>query len=89
MTEYRTTETREAGAAPTHTTTIVERRGGSGGLLIGLAVLIAVAIGAFLLLSQQRNDAVRTEAVSEAAKSVGDAADKVGDSAAKAVDKIN
>jgi lipid-binding SYLF domain-containing protein len=67
--------------------TVVVERGGSGaGLLIGLAVLILVIVGAFYLINQNRNDAVRTDAVTSAAQSVGDAAGKVGDSAQKAAD---
>lgn len=66
-----------AGAQPT--TTIVERRGGGGGMLIGLAVLLLVVIGAFYLFNQSKNDAIRTDAVSSAAKSVGDTAEKAGE----------
>ncbi|HEY8617005.1 hypothetical protein [Phenylobacterium sp.] len=67
-------------------TTYVERRGsGMGGVLIGLAVLALVAIVAFFLLSQSRNDAIRTDAVTSAASSVADsasnAAGAVGDAA--------
>jgi hypothetical protein len=66
--------------------TYVERRGsGMGGVIIGIAVLALVAIVAFFLLSQSRNDAIRTDAVSSAASSVADsasgAADAVGDAA--------
>lgn len=68
-------------------TTVIERRGGGGGaVLIGLALLIAVAIGAFFLFNQGRNDNLRTDAVTTAAKDVGDSAKKVGDSASKAAD---
>jgi hypothetical protein len=67
--------TREGGG-----TTIVERGGGMGvgGVLIGLAVLALVAIIGFFLIGQNRNDAIRTDAVSSAASSVGQAADNVG-----------
>lgn len=84
MTDDRITETT---TGPVHHTTIVERRGG-GGLLIGLALLLAVAIGAFFLFSQNRNEAVKTEAVRDAAKSVGTAAKKVGDAADTAAKKV-
>jgi len=60
-------------------TTIIERRGGGGGLLIGLAVLILVVVGAWFLINQSKNDAIKTDAVSSAAKSVGDTADKAGE----------
>lgn len=65
-------------------TTIIERRGSGGGLLIGLAVLIAVIVGAYFLLNNASNDNVRTDAVAGAAKSVGSAADKAGDAVERA-----
>lgn len=84
MSDDRVTETTTA-AQPQHTTTIVERRGSGAGLLIGLAVLIAVVVGAFFLFSQNPQNA-KDAAITDAAKSVGAAAEKVGDSAEKAVD---
>ncbi|QNQ10979.1 hypothetical protein [Sphingomonas alpina] len=78
MTEDRVTETPH--------TTIIERRGG-GGILIAVILLIAVAIGAFYLFNQSKNDGIKTEAIQSAAKDVGDGAQKVGDAAQKAVDK--
>lgn len=67
-------------------TTYVERGGpGVGGVIIGIAVLALVAIIAFFLLSANRQEAIRTDAVSSAASSVADsaagAADAVGDAA--------
>jgi uncharacterized protein HemX len=70
---------------PTHTTTVVERRGG-GGMLIGLAVLIAVLVGAWFLFAEGQNDAAETKAITEAAQSVGDSAEKAGDAVVDAVD---
>jgi len=67
-------------------------RGGSGvgGVIIGIAVLALVAIIAFFLLNQSRNDTVRTNAVTNAASSVADsastAAKNVGDAAQSAAD---
>jgi uncharacterized protein HemX len=81
-TETTTTQSTVPPAAPT--TTIIERRGGGGGLLIGLAVLILVAVGAWFLMNQSKNDAIKTDAVSSAAKSVGDTADKAGEAIDKA-----
>jgi hypothetical protein len=45
-----------------------------------------VVVGAFFLINQNRHEQVKTDAVTQAAKSVGSAADKVGDSAKKAAD---
>jgi len=72
-------------------TTYVDRGGsGAGGVIIGIAVLALVAIIAFFLLNQSRNDNLRTQAVTGAASSVADsassAAKTVGDSAAGAAD---
>jgi hypothetical protein len=76
---------------------IVDRDGGSttyvdngpagggnvGGVIIGIAVLALVAIIAFFLISANRNDTLRTDAVTSAAASVADstagAAKSVGD----------
>jgi hypothetical protein len=74
-------------------TTYVEP-GGSGmaGLVIGIAVLALVAIVAFFLLQSNRNDAIRTDAVTSAASSVADsastAADQVGSAATRAADTV-
>jgi hypothetical protein len=68
-------------------------RGGSGvgGVIIGIAVLALVAIIAFFLLNQSRNDNLRTSAVTGAAATVADsassAAQNVGDSASTAARK--
>lgn len=79
--------------------TYVDRGGsGLGGVILGLAVLALVAIVAFFLLNQSRNDDLRTEAVtgaasavsqsaSSTARSVGDAATNVGDAASRAADQ--
>jgi lipid-binding SYLF domain-containing protein len=71
------------GGGPTY----VERGGsGVGGVIIGVAVLALVAIIAFFLLSQNRNDTLRTSAVTGAAHSVSNAAGSVGDAAQRAAD---
>jgi flagellar basal body-associated protein FliL len=74
-------------------TTYVDRGGsGVGGVIIGIAVLALVAIIAFFLLSANRNDAARTQAVSSAATSVADstasAAKSVGNAANNAADAV-
>jgi type II secretory pathway pseudopilin PulG len=48
------------------------------GVVIGILVLVAIALLAWFLFAQNRNDTVRTDAVTGAAQSVGDAAGKVG-----------
>lgn len=75
-------------------TTYVDRAGGSslGGVIVGIAVLAMVAIVAFFLLQSNRNDAIRTDAVTSAASSVADsasnAADSVGNAANRAADTV-
>lgn len=59
-------------------TTVIERRGGGGGLLIGLAVLIAVIVGAYLLLVRNDSEVTKNNAITSAAKSVESTADKAG-----------
>jgi hypothetical protein len=69
-------------------TTYVERGGsGIGGVLIGLAVLAMVAIVAFFLLQSNRNDAIRTDAVTSAASSVADSASTAASGVAGAADR--
>jgi hypothetical protein len=75
-------------------TTYVDR-GGSGvsGVIIGIAVLALVAIVAFFLLNANRNDTLRTTAVTGAASSVADsaagAAHSVGNAANNAADSVS
>jgi hypothetical protein len=75
------------------TTTVVERRGSGAGILWALIGLALIAIVAFFLLNMNRQEAVRTEAVSDAAasvsESVGDAAGAVGDAADRAADSVS
>jgi len=59
-------------------TTVIERRGGGGGVLIGLAVLLAVIVGAYLLLVRNDSEVAKNNAITSAAKSVGDTAYKAG-----------
>ena len=63
------------------TTTIIERRGGGGGtgIIVGIILLVALAIGAFYLLNQSNSQNKRDDAIAGAAKSVEKTADKVGD----------
>lgn len=59
-------------------TTVIERRGGGGGMLIGLAVLIAVIVAAYLLFVRNDSEVAKNNAITSAAKSVGSTADKAG-----------
>jgi hypothetical protein len=81
MVDERVTETRTPHT--THTT-VVERRGGGSGMLIGLAVLLAVVVAAFFLFNQSKNESLETSAITSAAKSVGDTAEKAGGAIDKA-----
>ena len=64
-----------------------------GRFVPGLALLALVAIVAFFLLNANRNDALRTNAVTSAASSVADstagAAKSVGNAANNAADAVN
>lgn len=67
-------------------TVYVEKSGGGGGLLIGLLILVALAIGAWFLFAQNNSEVAKDNAVAEAATQVGDAAQNVGEAAQDAVD---
>jgi len=74
-------------------TTYVDKGGsGMGGVIIGIAVLALVAIVAFFLLQSNKNDAMRTDAVTSAASSVADsastAASNVSNAANNAADAV-
>jgi hypothetical protein len=75
-------------------TTYVDRGGsGMGALVISIAVLALVAIIAFFLLNANRNNALRTDAVTSAASTVADstanAAKNVGNAADNAAGAVN
>ena len=57
---------------PTPQTTVIETRGGGSGvgIFIGFVLLLAVAIGAFYLISQNNSKNSKDAAISSAAKSV-------------------
>jgi hypothetical protein len=77
--------THDGGGSPVY----VERSGGGGmgAVLIGIGVLALIAIVAFFLMSQNRNDALRTEAVTDAAANVSQSASKAADGVAGAADR--
>lgn len=60
-------------------TTVIERRGSGGGLLVGLAVLIAVIVAAYFLLVRNDSEVAKNNAITSAAKSVEGTAEKAGD----------
>jgi len=63
------------------------RGSGMGGVLIGIALLAMVAIVAFFLLQSNRNDAIRTEAVTSTASAVADSAASAADGVSSAADR--
>ncbi len=67
-------------------TVYVEKSGGGGGLLVGLLILVALAIGAWFLLAQNNSEVAKDNAMTEAATKVGDAAENVGQAAQEAGD---
>ncbi|UIJ43572.1 hypothetical protein LZK98_10725 [Sphingomonas cannabina] len=83
------TTTTQPGNAGAPNVTVVERRGGGGGLVIGLVLLVAVIVAAVFLINQGKNETLKTQATTEAAKDIGDAAGKVGDAAQTAANKID
>jgi len=63
------------------------RGSGIGGVLVGIAVLAMVAVVAFFLLQSNRNDAIRTQAVTSTASAVADSASTAADSVGAAADR--
>ncbi|WP_395394245.1 hypothetical protein WBP07_03230 [Novosphingobium sp. BL-8A] len=89
--EERIVETDRAPEAPVHTTTVIRERGSGGGagIIMALALLIAVIGGIYLFSRQSASESARDNAVANAAQDVGDAANKVGDAAKDAADNLN
>ena len=83
VTAERTVERQETGGA-----TVVERRGGGlGGVLAAVAVIALVAIVAWFLLNANRQNAVETDAVADAASSVASSASNAADSVSDAANQ--
>ena len=79
VTAERTVERQDTGG-----TTVVERRGGGMGVLALVALVALVAIAAYFFLNANRQEAVRTEAVTDAAASVAESAEGAAGSVAEA-----
>ncbi len=75
----------ERDAGPTYVD--AGRGSGMGGVLIGLAVLALVAVVAFFLLQSNRNETLRTEAVTGAASSVAESAAGAAQGVSNAADR--
>ena len=69
-------------------TTVVERRGGGMGWLALVALVALVAIVAYFLMNANQQEAVRTEAVSDAAASVAESAEGAANSVADAAENV-
>lgn len=72
---------------PTHTT-VAERRGGGMGVIFAILMVALIAVVAFFLVTQNRREDVKAQAVTDAAQSVGSAADSIGDAAKDAAKKV-
>ncbi len=71
----------------TERTTIIERGGSGGTVLIAIVLLIAVVIGGVYLFNMQQAQTGKDQAIAGAATSVSHAADKVGDAASGSTSK--
>lgn len=67
---------------------VVEKRGGGAGWAIALVLLVAVIAGIFFLGEFSEQEAVQTDAISDAAGQVGEAAGQVGDAAQDAAGAV-
>ena len=64
-------------ANPGHTT-IIRERGGSGGLILALVLVVALGIAAFLYFRGQNAEITRDAAITDAAQQVGQSAQRAG-----------
>ncbi|PHY12540.1 hypothetical protein CSW58_11920 [Caulobacter sp. B11] len=72
----------------TGTTTIVREGGGMGGIMIALAVVALIVVAGLFYMNVSRNDALRTEAVSDAASSVAKSAENASQSVGDAAQRV-
>lgn len=70
-------------------TTVVERRGGGAGWVIAIVLIVAVIAGIYFFTQMSNNDAIQTDAISDAAGQVGDAAQQTGDAVESAADNLS
>ena len=96
MSEERITERTDASGNVTERviergtpgTTVIERRNGGGGVVIGLIIVFALGILAFFLFDINKSEAVKDDAITQAVGKAGDGAQKVGDAADRVADKL-
>lgn len=92
MTEERITEVETpSGNTHTHTEVIRDaepRRSGGAGWAILVVLVLAVLVGAFVLMQGQGAEVAKDNAIADAAESVGGAADSIGNAADAATDRI-
>ena len=84
VTAERTIERQDTGG-----TTVVERRGGGGaGTILAIVALIAlVAIVAYFLMNANRQEALQTDAVTDAAASVSESASSAAENVSEAAER--
>lgn len=70
----------------THTTTVIDREPRRGGMGMGLILLVAILVAAFVAFQFLATEKTESGAITEAAQKVGNAAENVGDAAQKAVE---
>ncbi len=81
------TEVRDA-AAPTHTTTIIREKRGSGGMVLGLIVVVGLVVAGLLYMRSQDSEVMRDAAIAVAAQQVGDSAQQAGEAIEDAANKV-
>lgn len=90
MTEERITETTDS-QGNTHTTHIVHDGSSGGGAakwVFLLILVVAIAVGAYVMTQTNASEIQANEAMTEAAQDVGTAAGQVGDAAEDAANAV-
>jgi hypothetical protein len=88
MVERDTTESQHGTEQPTIIVADSGRRSGGGTWLIGIVLLIAVIAGIYFFTQNSGSEAVKDNAIANAADQVGDAAQQVGNAAQDAADTL-